>query len=214
MRKILAFIIILMALTACSAIQTQVVPDIPATDIPQAEMPNPASVYCIQNGNKLEIQTSADGSQSGVCVFPDGSTCDEWAYFRGECGAAEQENPTPAAAVEATTKAGGPGGSDGTGGNNAAGGYLAPGTTEELSDWWGVIKSTESGIQYDDYFERQDMGQNFINFGIDSMDPAVQAQIKSLRDSGKIVHLYGTLFSNVSDYNGSQIQVDRIEIEE
>jgi len=29
--------------------------------------------------------------------------------------------------------------------------------------------------------------------------------------SGKIVHLYGTLLSNVPDYNGSQIQVDRIE---
>ena len=46
------------------------------------------------------------------------------------------------------------------------------------------------------------------------MDPAVQAQIKALRDSGKIVHLYGTLFSNVPDYNGSQVQVDRIEVEE
>ena len=45
------------------------------------------------------------------------------------------------------------------------------------------------------------------------MDPAVQAQIEALRDSGKIVHLYGTLFSNVPDYNGSQIQVDRIEVE-
>jgi hypothetical protein len=28
------------------------------------------------------------------------------------------------------------------------------------------------------------------------------------------VHLYGTLFSNVPDYNGSQILVDRIVIEE
>ena len=214
MRKNLAVIIILMALTACSTLQTQVATDIPATDIPQAGMPNPASVYCTQNGNKLEIQTSADGSQSGVCVFPDGSTCDEWAYFRGECGAAEQQNPTPAAAVEATTKAGGPGGSDGSVGNNAAGGYLSPGTSEELTDWWGVIKSTESGTQYDDYFERQDLGQNFIYFGIDSMDPAVQAQIEALRDSGKIVHLYGTLFSNVPDYNGSQILVDRMVIVE
>ena len=28
------------------------------------------------------------------------------------------------------------------------------------------------------------------------------------------VHLYGTLVSNVPDYNGSQILVDRIEVEE
>ena len=67
--------------------------------------------------------------------------------------------------------------------------------------------------QYDDYFERQDLGQQFIYFGIDSTDPAIQAQIKELRDSGKIVHLYGTFFSNVPDYKGSQIQVDRIEVD-
>jgi hypothetical protein len=45
------------------------------------------------------------------------------------------------------------------------------------------------------------------------MDPAVKSQIKALRDSGKIVHLYGTLISNIPDYNGSQIEVDHIEVE-
>ena len=117
-------------------------------------MPNPASVYCTQNGNKLEIHTAADGSQNGICVFPNGSTCDEWAYFRGECGLAPQKSPTPAMTVEATTEAsgGGPGGSNNSGGN-ASGGYMPPGTTEEIADWWGVIKSTQPGAQYDDYFE-------------------------------------------------------------
>jgi hypothetical protein len=170
-------------------------------------MPNPASLYCEQNGNKLEIQTAADGSQSGVCVFPDGSTCDEWAYFRGECGPAAQKSPTPAIVVEATSTA--------SGGNteeNPSGGYMPPGTSEGIADWWGVIKSTAPGAQYDDYFERQDLGQ-VIYFGIDSMDPAVKSQIEALRDSGKIVHLYGTLLSNVPDYNGSQILVDRIVVE-
>jgi hypothetical protein len=181
--------------------------------MPQANMPNPASVYCEQNGNQLEIRTAADGSQSGICVFPDGSTCDEWAYFRGECGLAAQESPTPAMTLESTTEAsgGGPGGDGGTEGD-ASGGYMPPGTSEGIADWWGVIRSTEPGAQYDDYFERRDLGQ-IIYFGIDSMDPTVQAQIEALRDSGKIVHLYGTLFSNVPDYNGSQIQVDRIEVE-
>ena len=159
-------------------------------------MPNPASVYCEQNGNKLEIRTAADSSQNGVCVFPDGSTCDEWAYYRGECGPAR---PTPEA-------------SDGAG-ENGSGGYMPPGTAEEISDWWGVIEETDSGAQYDDYFERQDLGQ-VIYFGIDLQDPLVQSQIKALRDSGKVVHLYGTLLSNVPDYNGSQILVDRIEVEE
>ncbi len=199
MKRIFTFTIILMALAACTA--------------PQANMPNPASVYCEQNGNKLEIHTASDGSQSGVCVFPDGSTCDEWAYFRGECGLAAQKSPTPAMTFEATTEAsgGGPGGSGGTGGDGS-GGYRPPGATEEIADWWGIIKSNKPGAQFDDYFERQDLGQ-IIYFGIDSMDPAVKSQIQALRDSGKIVHLYGTLLSNVPDYNGSQIRVDHIEVE-
>jgi putative hemolysin len=202
MKRIFTLIIILMALTACTAPQTQVAPEPAATDMPQAGMPNPASVYCTQQGNKLEIRTADDGSQSGICIFPDGGTCDEWAYYRRECGPA-----TPAMTVEATTEASG--GTE----EQASGGYMPPGTTEEIADWWGVIKSTESGAQYDDYFERQDLGQ-IIYFGINSMDPAVKSQIEALRDSGKIVHLYGTLLSNVPDYNGSQIQVDRIEVEE
>ena len=90
---------------------------------------------------------------------------------------------------------------------------MPPGTSEGIADWWGVIKSTQPGAQSDDYFERHDIGQ-VIYFGIDSMDPAVQAQIEAVRDSGEIVHLYGTLFSNVPDYNGSRILVDRIEVEE
>ena len=225
MKRNITFIIILLALAACTVTiillaltvftgpQVQAASDPAATDRPQAGMPNPASINCTQNGNKLEIRIAADGSQNGICVFPDGSTCDEWAYFRGECGLAQQKSPTPAITVEATAEAsgGGPGGSNNSGGN-ASGGYMPPGTSEAIADWRGVIKSTEPGSQYDDYFELWTNGQ-IIYFGIDSMDPAVQAQIKTLRDSGKIVHLYGTLLSNVPDYNGSQVLVDRIEVE-
>jgi putative hemolysin len=196
MKRILTFTIILMALTACTSFQVQT-SESTATEI-LPNMPNPASVYCEQNGNTLEIQTASDGSQSGVCVFPDGSTCDEWAYFRGECGPAAQPSLAPAMTGEATL--------------NASGGYMPPGTNEEIADWRGVIKSTETGAQYDDYFELWTNGQ-IIYFGIDSMDPEVKSQIEGLRDSGKIVHLYGTLFSNVPDYNGSQVQVDRLEVE-
>ncbi len=202
-----------MTLTACTAPPAQA-PDPAATDVPQAQMPNPASVYCRDKGNKLEIRTAADGSQNGVCVFPDGSTCDEWAYYRGECGLAAQRSPTPATAVEATPNASGgdPAGSGGIGGKNP-GSFVTPGTAEKITGWWGAIKSTPPGAQFDDYFERRDLGQ-IIYFGIDSMDPAVKAQIQALRDSGRIVHLlYGTLLSNVPDYNGSQIQVDRIEVQ-
>src|SRR5574340_1202649 len=118
--------------------------------------------------------------------------------------------PTSAMTAEATAHVGGgePGGHTGTD-DNPSGGYMPPGTTEEVVDWWGIIQKTERGAQYDDYFERQDLGQA-IYFGIDSMDPVVEAQIEAMRDSGKIVDLYGALRINVPDYNGSQIQVDRI----
>jgi len=51
----------------------------------ESELPNPASVYCEEQGGTLEIRTDADGNQYGVCLFADGSECDEWAFFRGEC---------------------------------------------------------------------------------------------------------------------------------
>jgi putative hemolysin len=213
MKRIIPFMIILMALAACAAPQTQA-PGSAATGTAQANIPNPASVYCERNGNKLEIRTTADGSQSGICVFPDGGTCDEWAYFRGECGPAAQKSPTSFLTIEAATEAsgGGPGGSAGTE-VQASGGYMPPGSAEEIAGWRGVIKSTGPGSTFDDYFELWTNGQ-IIYFGIDSKDPLVQAQIEALRDSGRIVHLYGTLLSNVPDYNGSQVLVDRIEVEE
>ncbi len=54
---------------------------------------NPASVFCIDNGGKLEIRTDSTGGQVGFCVFNDKSECDEWAYFRSECKPGEQKQP-------------------------------------------------------------------------------------------------------------------------
>jgi putative hemolysin len=65
----------------------------PATATGSAGLPNPAAVYCQEQGYSYEIRTAGDGSQSGVCIFPDGSECDEWEFFRGECG--PQPNSTP-----------------------------------------------------------------------------------------------------------------------
>jgi putative hemolysin len=41
---------------------------------PNAGMANPASVYCIDQGGKLEIR-EGDGGQYGVCVMPDATEC-------------------------------------------------------------------------------------------------------------------------------------------
>lgn len=55
-----------------------------AKEEPQANMPNPASNYCEENGGVLELITNKDGSQFGMCKFEDYS-CEEWAYFKKEC---------------------------------------------------------------------------------------------------------------------------------
>src|SRR5512136_24445 len=120
MKRIFIITIILMAITACTGLQLETA-EPTATIIPPLNMPNPASVYCEKNGYTLEIRTAADGSQSGVCVFPDGSSCDEWAYYRGECGPAAENSLTPATTLEATTEVGG-----GSSGGNASGGYMPP----------------------------------------------------------------------------------------
>ena len=195
MERLTLSTIALLALTACAAPGTPAAPDVVATNTPEAGMPNPASVHCQDMGNVLDIRTSADGSQHGVCIFPDGSECDEWAYFRGECSPA---TPAP----EVTPMVGG----------DDPGSDLPPGASEAVVGWWGVIKKTDAGAQFDDYFERQDLGQPIV-FGIDSRDPAVEAQIKALRDSGKIVHLTGALFNDVPDVNGSQILVVSLAVE-
>jgi putative hemolysin len=56
-------------------------------------MANPASVYCVQSGYRLEIRTGADGGQYGACLFPDGAECEEWVFFRGECGGRYRKMP-------------------------------------------------------------------------------------------------------------------------
>ena len=69
---------------------------------PIAGMPNPASVYCEQEGGKLVIRQDATGGQYGVCVFSDGSECEEWAFLRGECVPGGTETPIAEAAPSDT----------------------------------------------------------------------------------------------------------------
>jgi putative hemolysin len=74
-----------------------------------AGLPNPASAFCEDRGGKLEINTAADGSQQGMCIFPDGSACDEWAFYRGECGPAGLSAEVSGATLALDTEAASPG---------------------------------------------------------------------------------------------------------
>jgi len=87
------------AWTIAGCAPTKTDPTAPGTPAPSAGLANPASVHCTDNGHTLEIRSDKEGNQYGVCVFADGTECEEWAYFRGECSPGV---PTAAAAATIT----------------------------------------------------------------------------------------------------------------
>jgi hypothetical protein len=62
-------------------------------------LPNPASVFCEEQDGRLEIRTEPSGGQIGICLFPDGSECEEWTFFRNECQPASLATQTAAASA-------------------------------------------------------------------------------------------------------------------
>src|SRR5512139_1273126 len=62
---------------------------------PAAGLANPASTFCVDQGYKWESRDEP-GGQKGYCIFPDGSECEEWAFYRGECAPAGAAQPTSA----------------------------------------------------------------------------------------------------------------------
>jgi putative hemolysin len=65
----------------------------PVTEPGSSQIANPASANCVEAGGEVDLRTSPDGSQVGVCSFPDGSECEEWAFFRGECSPGSSTAP-------------------------------------------------------------------------------------------------------------------------
>jgi putative hemolysin len=58
-----------------------------------AGLSNPASVYCEEQGGTLQFRQDESGGTYGVCVFDDGSECEEWAFYRGECAPGDDRVP-------------------------------------------------------------------------------------------------------------------------
>lgn len=86
-RSIYALMLAVLIISGCS-----VQPISMTTPEAAVGMPNPASQHCTDEGGRLEIRDEA-GGQVGYCIFPDGSQCEEWAFYRGECAPAGGYQP-------------------------------------------------------------------------------------------------------------------------
>lgn len=52
----------------------------------KAGMINPASKNCEDSGGKWSaVDIPNCGGEVGLCLFPGGQICEEWALMRGEC---------------------------------------------------------------------------------------------------------------------------------
>jgi putative hemolysin len=93
---------LILMLGACTAQQTAT----PVTENPSGTptkatvgLPNPASVSCIKQQGRVDLRPDAAGTVSGICVFPDGRECEEWALFRDHQCVAPRE-PAPASSAK------------------------------------------------------------------------------------------------------------------
>ncbi len=79
-------------LAACAPLAPSGGAQPPKPTIDQAKLANPAAAYCQDQGFRYETRKDDQGNEYGVCIFDDGSECDAWAYFRGECGQGQAKN--------------------------------------------------------------------------------------------------------------------------
>ncbi|MFH7873457.1 MAG: DUF333 domain-containing protein, partial [Candidatus Aenigmatarchaeota archaeon] len=53
--------------------------------LPKEEIANLAAVFCKRYGYEYRIEKTNKG-EIGYCIMPNGEACDEWKFYRGECG--------------------------------------------------------------------------------------------------------------------------------
>ncbi|MCD6520123.1 MAG: hypothetical protein J7M05_09405 [Anaerolineae bacterium] len=87
---------------------------------------------------------------------------------------------------------------------------LTPTPTPQLVEGWrGTIHSLPEGAQYDDFIRVLGGGQ----YGLKGETAELERQIESLRDSGRIVQVWGELSQGVEDYGGACLVVKRLVAE-
>ncbi len=131
MKRWFGVVVLLFVLAGCAPTPSTMTP-LP----PVANMANPAATHCVEKGGEVQIRKDADGGEIGFCVFPDGSACEEWAFFRGECTPGEtggtESDPYDTAAVRERVL-----------------GYLSESAAEALGPLpptWTVENTTPAGL--------------------------------------------------------------------
>jgi len=82
---------------------------------------------------------------------------------------------------------------------------------EPVEGWQGTLVSNPPGMQFDDYFVLN--GTYPVAYGLHSLDPQLQSELEAMRDTRTAFRVWGILRTGVPDAFGSQIQVERIELE-
>lgn len=80
---LLVGVLLLLVMLAAGCTRSTDLPVVVTTTAPSS-IPNPASVHCGQVGGTMEIRKDTSGGEYGMCTFANGTSCEEWALFRGE----------------------------------------------------------------------------------------------------------------------------------
>jgi len=59
---------------------------------------NPATVYCLNRGGEFVMEKTLAGTTEGYCKLTNGTECEVWAMYKGECG--DMEEPEEEEGVE------------------------------------------------------------------------------------------------------------------
>lgn len=87
--KMVATALVMFSLSACTVVAPAIAPSIDTAKAPvnptAARAANPASMNCIQQKGKLQMERNAEGKEVTWCLLPSGKRCEEWDMFRGNC---------------------------------------------------------------------------------------------------------------------------------
>jgi putative hemolysin len=86
------------------AVEDRVADDTDYGDPQMAEdtaLSNPATVYCLSRDGEFTMEKTLAGTTEGYCKLDDGTECEVWAMYKGECG--DLEEPEEEEEDETTT---------------------------------------------------------------------------------------------------------------